>query len=58
MKSYDECWKHAVYGTLKVHKITFAGEKNKATLQFYCNSKSGNSFHNSSFSAETSQIVR
>ena len=48
-----------MHGTLKVHKITRVVEKNKAaTLQFYCNSKSVNSFHKSSFSVETSLIVR
>ena len=55
---YDECWKNSVYmyGTLKVHKITHAVEKNKAILQFYCSSKCVNSFHNISFSIETSPI--
>ena len=31
--------------------------KKKSTLQFYYNSKSGNSFHNISFSIKTSPIV-
>ena len=41
---HNECRKNEVYvyGTLKVHKITCIVEKNKATLQFYYNSKSVN----------------
>ena len=56
---YDECRKNAIYvhGTLKVHNITRAVEKSKATLQFYYISKSVNSFHNISFSIETSPII-
>ena len=41
---HNECRKNEVhvYGTLKVHKTTCIVEKNKATLQFYYNSKSVN----------------
>ena len=40
-----------------MHKITCAVQKVKATLQFYYNSKSVNSFHRIIFSIETSPIV-
>lgn len=40
-----------------MHKVTCAGEKNKATLQFYYNSKSVDSRRRISFFIETSPIV-